>query len=132
MTRLYNPDLHDPLLTEMNEKWKRTDQEIGDALGFDKQLITRHRIRIGLTANYRIKINRLPAVPQEPKPPKARDNPLQIARMWLGQRLVEKPGAGYFIDGTPVSLGKMMQETYRVMMKSGVQPEIANPSWRPK
>jgi hypothetical protein len=38
--RQYDPATHDPILTELNTKWRRTDQEIADEMGFGQ---VRHR-----------------------------------------------------------------------------------------
>jgi hypothetical protein len=110
----------------MNTKWRRTDGEIADAMGFDRQTIFTHRKRLGLPTNHRP----MPAyAPQEAsRPPKERQNPMKVAQIWLGKRLVEKP-SGYFLDGVPVNLTSIMQATNRVLKAAGAEQISTHPLW---
>ncbi len=119
MTRRYNPAIHDLTLTELNQKWRRTDQEIGDAMGFDKSTIHDHRVRLGLPTNHR---PRSPVPPKEESRPAPREkaNPLAIAKTWLGKRLVEKP-SGYWLDGCPANLIAIMKAANSLMKASGAE-----------
>lgn len=72
----------------------------------------------------------------EVRQPKTKQNPLALARNWLGKRLVEKPAGPeqrlcYWLDGLPVNLEVIMRETYGRMIAAGVEPEIPNPRWKP-
>lgn len=33
--RRYVPEVHDAILTDLNQKWRRTDMEAADEMGFD-------------------------------------------------------------------------------------------------
>lgn len=62
--------------------------------------------------------------------PKEKPNPLVLAQFWLRGRLEERT-LGFFLDGQPASLDRLMRETYRVMIAQGEQPDIPNDRWRP-
>lgn len=57
-------------------------------------------------------------------------NPLTLAQCWLGPRLEDRP-LSLYLDGQPAKLDRVMQETYRVMIAAGEQPDIPNERWRP-
>lgn len=67
------------------------------------------------------------------KLPSERANPLSVAKHYLNlihrsPRLVEKNGA-YWLDGTPVNLNDIMQETNRLRLYDN-KPQIdSNPAW---
>ena len=61
--------------------------------------------------------------------PKDKPNPLVIAGLWLGHRLVEKP-SGYWLDGLPVNLDTIMRETNRLLKKAGAEQIIGSDRWR--
>jgi hypothetical protein len=122
----YIPETHDPILTEMNEKWRRTDQEIADAMGLHIGTVSYHRSRLGLPRYTRPR----PALvrQEEPAPAKERANPLRTADLWLGKRLVEKKGM-YWLDGVPASLEKIMQATNRLLKAAGAEQIGYNSRW---
>ena len=117
MTRRYIPATHDPIVTEMNTKWRRTDQEIADEMGFSKDTITPNRVRLGLPMYSRPK---MPLAPRqhEPAPPKEKPNPLTVAAYWLGKRLIEKRGT-YWLDNAPAGLDAIMRATNEVIKAKG-------------
>ena len=129
MTRYYTPETHDPILTELNQKWRRTDREIADEMGFDKSTIRTNRIRLKLPINWRPRM----VVPQyqepAPRPQKEKPNPLLVAAAYLGTRLVEKP-SGYFVDNVPANLDTIMRETNLVRVNLGMEQITHKESWR--
>ncbi len=133
--RYYVPATHDPILTELNQKWRRTDDEIADEMGFDRGVIYSNRKRLGLPTNHRPRPVYAPKE-KEPAPPKAKVNPLQLAKAWLGNRLEERRtgserNLAFFLDGRQNNFDAVMQETYRLMIAAGVETQILNPRWRP-
>lgn len=66
---------------------------------------------------------------------KGKPNPLAVAQHWLGTRLTERRlpdgSLGYFLDGTPADLTRLMRETNRALLAHGQEQLIANPAWRP-
>ena len=62
--------------------------------------------------------------------PKQRPNPLAVAQFWLGSRFEERT-AGYFLDGTPADLTRLMRETNIVLKANGHEPIATNPRWLP-
>jgi hypothetical protein len=66
--------------------------------------------------------------PNDPPLPKSRPNPMAVASYWLGARLIEKP-SGYWLDGVPVNLPKIMQETNRALVQAGVD-QLGPDGWR--
>ena len=70
-----------------------------------------------------------PAVLKEPQPPKDKPSPLYVAFNWLGSRLSERPGSGYWLDGVPASLNSIMRETNRVIAEAGAEQVGGNPDW---
>jgi hypothetical protein len=127
MTHRFIPETHDAVLTELNEKWRRTDQEIADAMGFSRDTITGHRNRLGLPRYIRPKApgNR----EADSRAPKEKPNPLKVASVWLGKRLVEKP-SGYWLDGVPVNLDAIMQATNQILKAEGVEQVTYCERWR--
>jgi hypothetical protein len=123
----YIPAIHDPILSELNQKWRRTDQEIADEMGFDKLIIRDHRIILGLPANYRPRPVKSPTE-QSGFAPAVRTNPIVVAQHTLGRRLQERP-AGFFLDNVPVSLATLMKETNRVRVTQG-HDQIGPDLWR--
>jgi len=125
--REYIPSIHDPVLTELNQDLRRTDQEIADEMGFDKVTIGKYRNRLGLPLNSRPKpTNYLPKENLSAAKPKP--NPLQVAKQWLGKRLVERP-SGYWLDSVPVNLTCIMRATNTVIKAHGAEQLDAHPDW---
>lgn len=127
MNRRYLPETHDPILKEMNTKWRRTDQEIADEMGFDKSTIGEQRRRLGLPINSRPKGIQSPTeksgyTPTEPV------NPVKVAQRWLGNRLTEKQGA-FWLDSRPANLDAVMRETNRMLMANGIE-QVGIDRWR--
>ncbi len=55
-------------------------------------------------------------------------NPIVVAAHWLSGRFEERP-AGYYLDGQPAKLNRIMRETNRLLKENG-QPQIGtNPTW---
>jgi hypothetical protein len=125
----YTPKIHDQILTEMNQKWRRTDQEIADEMGFDRATITTNRNRLGLPRNSRPKLPQFRESKRELLPPKEKPNPLKIASMWLDKRLVEKP-SGYWLDDVPVNLDAIMQAANLLMKRAGAEQCCYSEKWR--
>ena len=127
--RRYFPDIHDPILTEMNQKWRRTDGEIADEMGFDLCTITPNRTRLGLPTNIRprpikhpTERNAIPAPPEKP-------NPVSMALRILGARITERNGC-YVLDGRlPISSPDMVREANRVRVTMGME-QIGPIAWR--
>jgi hypothetical protein len=65
---------------------------------------------------------------QKPRPSRQKQNPIAVARVWLGNRLVEKP-SGYWLDGVPVNLDTFMRETNLVLKANGAE-QIGPDQWR--
>jgi hypothetical protein len=124
----YLPATHDPILTEMNNQWRRTDQEIADEMGFDRDTITTQRVRLGLPRYSRPRPTYGKAE-RDPPPPKDAPNPLRVAGLWLGTRLVEKP-SGYWLDGVPANLDGIIRAANRLLKEAGVEQLSQNPRWR--
>ena len=117
------PEAHDSILKELHSL-ALTDPMIRDRMAdmghhFSVPTISVHRGRLKLKGNSRNgwEIH----APVRDKP-----NPLHLAQMVLGKRLVEKP-SGYWMDGRPVSLTTIMQAANAVRQKMGLQP-IPGPS----
>jgi hypothetical protein len=128
--REYIPAMHDPILTELNTKWRRTDQEIADEMGFDKCIIGKHRARLNLPLNPRPKFT--PHAPKEElrtATAKTKPNPLKVAKQWLDERLVEKP-SGYWLDSVPVNLDAIMRATNRIIKSHGGQQCVHSEKWK--
>jgi hypothetical protein len=123
----YIPETHDPILIEMNQKWRRTDGEIADAMGFDKQTIYKHRLRLGLPINTRPRPVQLPSE-KEALPPPERPNPVTVASRWLGSRLVEKP-SGFWLDGLPVNTEEVVKAGNRILKANGLL-QVGPSHWR--
>lgn len=106
------------------------DREIASVMGFDVSTVIGKRVWLKLPGNQRPTHPPARARSQpEPPPPKERANPLFVASAWLGSRLVEKPGSGYWLDGRPVSLTTIMRETNRILSDSGAEQIGSNPAW---
>ena len=129
MNRRYIPAVHDPILTEMNQKWRRTDQEIADEMGFDKLTIQKYRILLGLPLNTRPRPIQHRDTDRSAAIPKGRQNPLLVAERQLGKRLVEKP-SGYWLDGVPVSLDGIMKATNMILKAGGMPQCLHNDRWK--
>jgi hypothetical protein len=123
----YVPHAHDPILTALNQTRRLTDQEIADEMGFDKQTISKHRVRLGLPAYSRPRPVGRPMERGLPAP-KERPNPVAVALHTLGPRLVERP-SGYFLDRVPVSLDTLMKEANRVRARKGLE-QVGVEKWR--
>lgn len=128
MTRAYLAATHDPILSELNQKWRRTDQEIADEMGFDKRTITEHRVRLKLPMNSRPKPASYTPAHESVPLPKVKPNPLAVAKLWLGKRLVEKP-SGYWLDDRPVNLTTLMRAANELMKEQGADQLAHNPGW---
>lgn len=61
--------------------------------------------------------------------PKGKPNPMAVAHFWLGHRLEERP-LGYFLDGTPAGLDRIMRETNRLLKAKGREQVSHNEAWR--
>jgi hypothetical protein len=61
-----------------------------------------------------------------PSPP---PNPLTLASLWLGRRLVEKADSGFWLDGTPASLDDVMRATNRILKAHRIEQLGRNPKW---
>jgi hypothetical protein len=127
MNRSYASPIHDPILTELNQKWRRTDLEIADEMGFDRETISANRVRLKLPMNARPRPAGYPAQKSTPAP-KSKPNPLDVAKLWLGKRLVEKP-AGYFLDSVPVNLTCIMKAANRVIKAEGGEQVSYSEEW---
>src|SRR5580698_6033976 len=125
----YNPLIHDSILTEMNKKWRRTDQEIADEMGFDKTTIGTHRKRLGLPTNIRPRLPQHPTEKDSVAATPDKPNPVRVAGRWLGNRLVEKP-SGFWLDGRPASLDAVMRAANAVLKSQGVEQCVNKPEWR--
>lgn len=66
--------------------------------------------------------------PPEPAPPKAKVNPLAMARAFLGRR-VEERASGYFLDGVPANLDTIMREFNRQMVAQGSEQITHSDRW---
>lgn len=122
----YVPELHDPILTDLVVRLKRTDQEASDAMGFCRDTITSNRTRLGLPRNLRCPLKKAPAE----KPgftPVNRPNPVALAIQTLGRRLQERP-SGYFLDGRPVNTVTLVKEANRVRLNTGLR-QIGPSHW---
>jgi hypothetical protein len=127
--RRYFPKTHDPILTEMNQKWRRTDREIADEMGFDLCTITPNRKRLGLPTNprprpmqHRTEPNAIPAPPD-------RLNPVAMAIHILGARVTERNGC-YVLDGRrPISAPDMVREANRVRLRMELE-QFGPVGWR--
>jgi hypothetical protein len=128
MNRRYIPETHDTILTEMNTKWRRTDQEIGEEMGFDKQTIHHHRIRLGLPTNIRPRPVQHPTEKDAIGAPPDKPNPVKVAERWLGKRLVEKP-SGFWLDGRPASLDNVMRATNTVLKGQDIE-QVGVDRWK--
>jgi hypothetical protein len=115
----YLPHAHDPVLTELNQTRRLTDQEIADEMGFDRHTVYKHRVRLGLPAYSRPRPVGRPMERGLPAP-KERPNPVAVAQHTLGARLEER-SAGYFLDRVPVSLDTLMKEANRVRARKGLE-----------
>jgi hypothetical protein len=124
--RFYIPETHDPILTELNTKCRRTDGEIADEMGFDKKTIWTHRQRLRLPTNIRPRPVQMPTE-KDFTPPPDKPNPVTVASRWLGSRLVEKP-SGFWLDGRPVSLDTLMRATNEVLKGYGM-PQVGVEKW---
>jgi len=129
MSHHYNPLIHDPILTEMNRKWRRTDQEIADEMGFDKTTIGVHRKRLGLPTNVRPRPIQHPTEKDSAVAPPDKPNPVKVAGRWLGNRLIEKP-SGFWLDGSPASLDAVMRAANTVLKGQGVEQCKNKPEWQ--
>lgn len=125
--RHYIRETHDPILTEMNQKWRRTDDEIADEMGFDRDTITSHRNRLGLPRYSRPRPVPMPSEKDSMLPPD-RPNPVTVAKRWLGSRLVEKP-SGFWLDGMPVSTEEVVKAGNRVLKTNGIE-QCGPEKWR--
>ncbi len=125
----WHQDTHDPILLHLVSQGL-TDREITGRMLDDGHAVCANdvstaRRRLGMKAN-------LPAgmtSPQDSAPPDAKPNPLSMAKVWLGKRLVEKPG-GYWLDGVPVGLHDIMRAFNRMRVAMGVEQVVANETWR--
>jgi len=129
MNRKYHPEIHDPILREMNIKWRRTDQEIADEMGFDKSTIRQHRTRLGLPNNTRPRPVQHPTETHSLSIRPEKPNPVAMAVRTLGARITERNGS-YILDGRlPISAKKMVKEANRIREMNGMNP-IGPPEWR--
>lgn len=64
-----------------------------------------------------------------PPPPSERPSPVVVAHRWLGERLVEKEGSGFWLDGQPKSFDQVMQETNRLLKSAGFDQVTRKSSW---
>lgn len=127
MNRRYLPDLHDPILIEMNRKWRRTDQEIAWEMGFSPRTIWTQRQRLGLPIVVRPLPPRFTPEKESPLPPD-KINPVLASMQLLGRRLVEKP-SGFWLDGRPASTADVVKAANRIRKAEG-RPELGPPHWR--
>ncbi len=128
MTHRYIPATHDPILTEMNQTWRRTDREIADEMGFDLTTITRNRMRLGLPTNSRPRPLPHPAEQLSTPLPPEKPNPVAVAARCLGPRLVEKR-SGFWLDGRPASLDTVIRAANAVLKRNGLE-QVGILRWR--
>ncbi len=116
---------HDDFLTELVRQGK-SDDNIARIMGFSQSTILAYREKLGLPRNIKRPVL---TIDRGGKTPEDKPSPLAVAAHWLGPRLVERP-AGYFLDGRPVSLNQLMQETNRLLEENGLPQRLENPQWR--
>jgi hypothetical protein len=124
----YFPEIHDPILINLNRRRKRSDQEIADEMGFNRNTVWTHRVRLGLTGHTSPRSPDRGPIERAVPAPKERPNPIAVAQHTLGDRLVERP-AGFFLDRMPVSMDTMMREANRVRAKLGLE-QVGVLKWR--
>lgn len=128
MTHRYVPELHDPIHTEMNQKWRRTDREVAEEMGFDISTIKVQRARLGLPVNLRPRTNvgwkQEAAAPL----PKEKPNPLEVAARVLGARLVVKE-SGFWLDNQPASMDTVMRAGNAALKRHGLD-QVGVQRWR--
>lgn len=122
----WNREIHDEELKRLHAK-KFSEFAISEIMEFSPDTVRANLRRLGL-GKYKVKPVREVAQEIPPSPPKEKPNPLALARIWLGRRLVEKP-SGYWLDGLPVGLAKIMVETNRLLKASGCEM-IGPEKWR--
>jgi hypothetical protein len=126
MNQRYIPEVHDPIISELVTRWKRTDYQIADEMGFSISTIRTNRIRLGLEATPRpyvtTWVKEPPAKPEKP-------NPLSVAIATLGNRLVEKT-SGYWLDHRPVNLHAIIREANVERVKKGLKQIPGHSSWQ--
>jgi hypothetical protein len=61
-----------------------------------------------------------PSQPPEPPPPRGKVNPITDSAHWLGARLKEVPGKGFFLDGVPTSTGGVVKAANEMKARMGV------------
>jgi hypothetical protein len=113
----------------MNQKWRRTDGEIADAMGFDLSTIRNHRARLGLPTNVRPRKATNMGMERAAPAPKDRPNPVETALRVLGSRLVEKPESGFWLDGQPASTDAVMRAANEVLKRNGLE-QVGVDRWR--
>jgi hypothetical protein len=102
--------------------WNRPDppDSLAEQMAFSVSTIRLNRTRLGLPCNVH-PLKPLNAVHEMDRPaPKDKPNPLKVAKIWLGGRLVEKP-VGYFLDDLPVNLDTILRETNRLIKAQGAE-----------
>lgn len=124
--RRYLPETFDPIVLDLHCQWQLTPFDIAQRLGFSIDTVKTQMRRLGLTPHRRVTQPGKPM--KDPLPPKGKPNPLAIARLWLGTRLVEKP-SGYWLDSVPVGLTGIMQATNRLMKKEGAEQIAYSADW---
>ena len=128
MTRhRYVPEYHDPILRRLIVRWKRTDMQAANEMGFTVMTIKKAREALGLPYNERPKVQ-FRAEKDPPAPPE-KPNPVALAIAYLGSRLEEKP-SGYWLDGHPVSLDTLMKACNRVRVGMGMEQITCSEKWR--
>lgn len=127
----WNPLRDTSELKRLHSK-KFTDYAIAELMGYSVGTIRERLLLMGLRTNN---------PPQKPaaQPPQAqaekqttipaeKSNPLTVAHIWLGRRLIEK-ASGYWLDGRPVHLDTIMQETNKVL-KANACEQVGIERWR--
>jgi hypothetical protein len=118
-------DIHDPILRDLHSLGL-SDTQIRDRMlimghGFSIATVASHRALLKLPGNLR--------KGWEPPPPAEAPNPIYMAQMTLGSRLVEK-STGYYLDGVPTCLDHFMQAANRARANNGLTQIPGSPKWR--
>jgi hypothetical protein len=123
--RHWVPELHDRDLAYYNAL-KMDPYAIANRMPFSVTTIIDNLARLGLKRNPR-PVGR-PKAREERVSFKNKPNPLAIAMMWLGKRLVERNGE-FRLDNRPTNLTLIMRETNRLLKAAGAEQLAMNPAW---
>ena len=123
----WKPEMHDPLLLDMHRHGLSDEEITGRMLddGYPVAIedVRAARLRLGLKANKRPQYREPKILTIE------RPNPLTDAKIWLGKRLEEKK-SGYFLDGVPSNLTRIMRAYNRMRKAAGAEQIVSNANWR--